>query len=385
MRTLLHAARLLTAQESIAHPAVLIEDGRILNVHSLDEAAAPQAEQYLEYKDATLAPAFFDVHMHGARGHDVMEGTRDAIDAVGVFLAQHGVGSYLATTVTAPEEKILAALDGLATQIERAEHPGAHPVGIHLEGPFLSCDKRGVHPPEHLQVPSVERFERYWQAARGQIVLMTVAPELPGALEMIAHATRRGVRVSIGHSNARTAEALAGIDAGAVSATHTFNAMRTLDHRDPGILGVVLDRNDLFAEIICDKIHVAPEMIRLFWKSKGAEHSILVTDAMSATGMPDGNYHLGPLTVTVANGTCMSEGKLAGSVLTLDRALLNFMECTGCDLQSALRCLTANPAAMTGRENTTGHLRVGMPADITVLNADGAVQSVLLHGKTVHG
>jgi N-acetylglucosamine-6-phosphate deacetylase len=150
-------------------------------------------------------------------------------------------------------------------------------------------------------------------------------------------------------------------------------------------LGVVLDRNDLFAEIICDKIHVAPEMVRLFWKAKGAARSILMTDAMSATGMPDGNYQLGPLTVTVADGKCMSEGRLAGSVLTLDRALLNFMECTGCDLQSALRCLTANPATMTGRENTIGHLRVGMPADITVLNADGVVQSVLLHGKTVHG
>ena len=383
MRTLLQAARLLTPLECIHNPAVLVEDGRIVSLHSLDAAPAPKAEQHLHYADATLVPSFFDVHIHGACGHDSMEGTREAVDAIGGFLALRGVGSYLATTVTAPEEKILSALDGLATQIERAQHPGARPVGIHLEGPFLSCEKRGVHPPELLQLPSVERFERYWQAARGHIALITVAPELPGALEMIAHATQKGVRISIGHSNARTAEAQAGIAAGAVSATHAFNAMRPLDHRDPGILGVVLDRDDLFAEIICDKIHVAPEVVRLFWKAKGPQRSILITDAMSATGMPDGSYQLGPLSVTVSNGTCLSDGKLAGSVLTLDRALLNFMECTGCDLQSALRCLTANPAAMAGREKSIGQLRVGMPADITVLDANGSVLSTMLRGNTV--
>ncbi len=383
MRTLIQASKILVSGSWVEDPSVLVEDGNIVGIHSGDLDVDLKAAHRIQYPDATLVPAFFDVHTHGARGHDVMEGTQATVDAIGSFLAKHGVGSYFATTVTAPEEKILRALDGLATQIERKHHPGARPVGIHLEGPFLSCDKRGVHPAEYLQAPTVERFERYWQAARGQIALMTVAPETPGAVEMIAHATRKGVRVSLGHSNARTAEAKAGIAAGAVSATHAFNAMRTLDHRDPGILGVVLDRNDLFAEIICDKIHVAPEMIRLFWKAKGAARSILVTDAMSATGMPDGSYQLGPLTVTVSNGTCLSEGRLAGSVLTLDRALCNFMECTGCDLPSAVRCLTANPAVMTGRENSIGDLRVGMPADITVLNAAGAVLSVLLQGKPV--
>jgi N-acetylglucosamine-6-phosphate deacetylase len=383
MRTLVQAARLLTPQECIQNPAVLVEDGRILSLHSLDAAPAPQAEQHLHYGDATLVPSFLDVHIHGACGHDAMESTREAVDAIGVFLARHGVGAYLATTVTASEDKILFALDGLATQVERAEHPGARPVGIHLEGPFLSCEKRGVHPPELLRAPSVERFERYWQAARGQIALITVAPELPGAVEMIAHATRKGVRISIGHSNAHASEALAGIAAGAVSATHTFNAMRALDHRDPGIVGVVLNCNDLFAEMICDKIHVAPEVVRLFWKAKGPERSILVTDAMSATGMPDGNYQLGPLSVSVSKGTCLSDGKLAGSVLTLDRALQNFMECTGCDLQAALRCMTANPAAMIGREKQIGCLEIGGAADITVLTPDGSVQATLLRGKAI--
>ncbi len=383
MRTVITSARLLSTETSIEHPIVTVEDGKIVSIQAAKAEQVPAAALHLNYAGATLVPSFFDIHIHGGRGQDVMQASTEALDTIGLFLASHGVGSYFPTTVTAPEEEILRALDGLAQQIERAEHPGARPVGIHLEGPFLSCEKRGVHPPQHLQAPSIERFERFFQASRGHIALITVAPELPGALTMIEHATRKGVRISLGHSHANTQQALAGIAAGACSATHTFNAMRALDHRDPGILGVVLDRDDLFAEIICDNIHVDPSMVRLFWKAKGPERSILMTDAISATGMPDGTYRLGSLEVEVANGACMSEGRLAGSVLTLDRALQNFMACTGSNLQTALRCLTVNPAAMTGREKQIGRLEMGSPADITVLAPNGSVQATLLRGVPV--
>ncbi len=381
MRTIITAARLLTPEVVIDRPLIEIEDGHIVSIQSTDAMQIPLATQHLNYAGATLVPAFFDIHTHGGRGHDVMEATDDALDSIGLFLASHGVGSYFATTVTAPKEKILQSLDGLATQIERNDHPGAQPVGIHLEGPFLSCEKRGVHPPQYLQAPSIELFDRFFDASRGYISLVTVAPELPGGLEMIEHATRKGVRVSLGHSDARTSDAMAGIVAGACSATHTFNAMRALDHREPGLLAVGRDYDELFAEIICDYIHVDPRLVRLFWKAKGPRRSILVTDAMSAAGMPDGTYRLGSFEVTVANGTCLSEGRLAGSVLTLDRALQNFMECTQCDLQSALGCLTANPARMTGLEKRLGALKVGMAADITVLAANGAVQATILRGS----
>ena len=387
MRTVITSARLLSPETSIENPIVTVEDGIISSIQAAKAAQLPATALHLDYAGATLVPSFFDIHIHGGLGHDVMEASTEALDTIGLFLASHGVGSYFPTTVTAPEEEILRALDGLAQQIERAEHytnhSGARPVGIHLEGPFLSCEKRGVHPPQHLQEPSIERFERFFQASRGHIALITVAPELPGALAMIEYATRKGVRISLGHSHANTKEALAGVAAGARSATHTFNAMRALDHRDPGILGVVLDRDDLFAEIICDNIHVDPSMVRLFWKAKGPQRSILMTDAISATGMPDGTYHLGSLEVDVANGACMSEGRLAGSVLTLDRALHNFMACTGSNLQTALRCLTVNPAVMSGREKQIGRLEIGGSADITVLARDGSVQATLLRGLLV--
>ncbi len=209
-------------------------------------------------------------------------------------------------------------------------------MGIHLEGPFLSHAKRGVQPAEHLLAPDIATFDRLFDAAEGQVRLMTLAPELPGAVELAAHATARGVRVSLGHSDATAAETRAAIAAGAVSATHTFNAMRPLDHREPGILGIVLTDDRLYAELICDGIHNAPEMVKLWWRAKGEQRAILVTDAMSATGMPDGEYQLGGFAVQVANGRAMARGVLAGSVLTLDRALSNFLEFTGAPLEKAL-------------------------------------------------
>jgi N-acetylglucosamine-6-phosphate deacetylase len=225
-----------------------------------------------------------------------------------------------------------------------------------------------------------------WEAAEGHIRLMTIAPELPGAAEVIARAVELGVRISLGHSNAGTGDALRGIAAGATSATHTFNAMRRFDHREPGILGVVLDRPDLFAEIICDGLHVNPTVVRMFWKEKGAERAILVTDAMSATGMPDGNYRLGELDVRVKDGKCIiGEDTLAGSTLTMDRAVRNFAEFTGVEFGIAAALASRNPARMTGLDAQVGALEAGRAADLTVLSPKGEVVETILRGQRVIG
>jgi N-acetylglucosamine-6-phosphate deacetylase len=212
---------------------------------------------------------------------------------------------------------------------------------------------------------------------------MTLAPELPGAPELAAHATARGVRISLGHSNATAAETRAAIHAGAVSATHTFNAMRPLDHREPRILGTVLTSGALFAEMICDGIHTAPEMVELWWRAKGPERAILMTDAMSAAGMPDGEYQLGGFAVEVAQGRAMVHGVLAGSVLTLDRALANFMEFTGAPLEQALRLATVNPAAMTGLGDQAGSVAVGQPASFVAVDGSGKLFGSVVNGKAV--
>ena len=384
MRTVLTAERLWDGTKLIDLPVVVIEDGRLASISTRAADEAPGEAQVLDFPGATLAPALFDVHIHGAKGHDVMEATPAALDAMGSFLASRGTGSYLATTMTAPLNAILWSLSGLAKLLERPAVAGrARPIGIHLEGPFLSHSKRGAQPAEHLLAPDIATFDRFFEAAEGHIRLMTLAPELPGAVELAALATARGVRVSLGHSNATAAEARAAIAAGAASATHTFNAMRPLDHREPGILGTVLTCDTLFAEMICDGIHTAREIVKLWWRAKGPERAILMTDAMSAAGMPDGEYQLGGLAVQVANGKAMVGDVLAGSVLTLDRALANFVEFTGAPLEQALRLATVNPAAMTGLSDQAGSVAVGQPASLVAVDRAGKLVGSVVNGMQV--
>jgi N-acetylglucosamine-6-phosphate deacetylase len=255
-------------------------------------------------------------------------------------------------------------------------------VGIHLEGPFLSPHKRGAHAESQLLEPSVALFDRLWQAAEGNIRVMTIAPELPGAEETIAHAAKLGVRVSLGHSDADAHAARRGVLAGAVTATHTFNAMRRFDHRDPGLLGEVLTNDNLFAEIISDGLHVAPTIVRLFWKAKGSERALLVTDAMAGTGMPDGSYWLGELEVRVKNGRAIiGEETLAGSTLTLDRAVRNFVDFTGASLAESVALATRNPARMIGLDAEIGTLTPGRSADIAVLSPKNEVIETFLAGE----
>jgi N-acetylglucosamine-6-phosphate deacetylase len=318
----------------------------------------------------------------------VMEGSSGALRRVNRFLATKGVAHYLATTVTASVEQTLRALDGIAAVIEAGVEDGAaQPVGIHLEGPFISHAKRGVHPVAEIQEPSVPLYERMQQAARGQIKLMTVAPEMPGALELIRHATDAEVRVSVGHSDAIAVEARAAIVAGATSATHTFNAMRRMDHREVGIAGVVLDAEEMYAELICDGIHVTPEFVRMWMRAKGEARGILVTDGISATGEPDGEYLLGGLAVKVQDGRCLLASDLAagaetlaGSVLTMDRAVENLRRFTGVGLATAVRLASRNPARMLGMDDV-GEIAVGRPANFNVYSSDGVLMKTILRGR----
>jgi len=388
MRTLLTAAALVLPDRVLDEdPWLLIEDGVI---HSFGQRGAglPPHQQHHDLPAAVLAPAMLDIHVHGSVNHDVMEGAASAA-AVSRFIATRGVGAFLPTTVTAPIDDTLRALDGLASFIAAAaaeetsgdRTPGARPLGIHIEGPFLSHAKRGVHPAADLQPPSIALFDRFWQAARGTIRLMTIAPELPEALELIAHARKLGVRASLGHSDATAEQTQAGIAAGAQSATHTYNAMRGLDHREPGMLGVVLDAEELYAEIIADGIHVHPIALRLFAKAKGAARGILVTDGLSAAGMPNGRYRLGQMEVEVEDGLCMHDGVLAGSVLTMDRAVGNFSSFTRMPLAATARMAAQNPATLTGFDDQYGIIGVGRRAELVAFTPEGQLAATCIAGR----
>jgi N-acetylglucosamine-6-phosphate deacetylase len=381
MRTVYTAEKLWDKGRVVDSPMVAVEDGRIVSIQSRAEVAAPADAQIKEFSGATLAPAFLDVHIHGAAGHDLMEATPDALSTVGRFLASRGTGRFLATTVTAPLDATLRSLAGLAKLIAQPSAQGqAKPIGIHLEGPFLSHSKRGVHPPDYLLPPDIGIFDRMFEAAKGHVKLVTLAPELPGAVELAAHAVSLGVRVSVGHSDATSEETRRAIAVGATSATHTYNAMRALDHKEPGILGTVLTTDEIYAELICDGIHNTREMVRLWWRAKGPERAILITDAMSATGMPEGVYQLGGFPVQVADGKATLDGVLAGSVLTLDRALVNFVEFTGATVEQGLRLMTTNPAEMIGNAET-GLLTVGAPADFVAVDFRGELVGSVVGGS----
>jgi N-acetylglucosamine-6-phosphate deacetylase len=377
MLTTLIARRLITDAGQIEYPVISVEDGNIVSV----EEGTPNGST------DTLTAAFFEIHVHGARSFDFMAADQAAIAEVGRFLASRGVAHYLPTTVTAPMELTLRALERLADAIEHprqhVQHaPVAAPVGIHLEGPFVSHGKRGVHPELSIREPSVELFDRLQQAARGHIRLMTLAPELPHALELIEHVKADGVRVSMGHSEATSEETLAAIAAGATSSTHLFNAMRALDHREPGIVGTVLDRDDIYAEAICDGVHVHPAIVRLWLKIKGEERAILVTDGMSATGVPDGTYTLGDFEVVVKDGVCLSGETLAGSVLTMDQAVANVRRFTGTSLAAAVRLASRNPARMMGMSHLT-QMAPGTPANFNVYDEAGDRTGSIFRGRLV--
>lgn len=383
MALIVTASQLFTPHESIPSPYIVIEDGKVTRVGSQREAEIPKGKT-LDLKDKVLAPAYLDIHLHGSSGHDVMEADDAALTAIETMLASRGVAAYLPTTVTAAEERTLRALEYLGNAIRRgAQTRRSTPLGIHLEGPFINCAKRGVHPPEHLVAPSPDKLQRYWEASGGTLRMLTIAPEIPGAVETISHACQLGIRCSIGHSNATYEEALTGIAAGANHATHTFNAMRALDHRDPGILGAILQHRELTADIIVDGIHVHSSVVDLFIRAKGLDRAILITDAISATGMPEGRYDLGGLEVDVKNQRCEYKGKLAGSVLTLERAVRNVMSFTKLNLQNALRLATWNPAVLIGVSEERGSLKPGSRADILVLSSEGQLVQTILGGEVV--
>jgi N-acetylglucosamine-6-phosphate deacetylase len=383
--TLIHAGHAFTPVTDIPDAAILIRDGVIESVAPRSGVSLPAGAVEITAMDKLAVPGFLDVHIHGAGGHDVMEGTETALKTVARTIARHGTTSFVATTVTASTEDICRASEGIAgyiAQQRQACESKAEILGIHFEGPFISSVRRGVHPREFLKLPSAELLEKFLDAAKGHGQILTIAPELLGAIPCIDAARQAGLVVAIGHTDATYEQARAAIARGAHHAVHVYNAMRPFSHRDSGVIGAALTTPEVSAELIADGIHVDETAMRLLLKAKGAGSVILVSDGISATGMPDGNYTLGTFKVTVSGGVCRgAEGKLAGSTLTLDRALRNIVN-LGIPLGDALRMLTLNPATLLGIEFKKGSLRTGADADLLLLDRALNVTQVWTRGTS---
>ncbi len=387
--TVIHAGRILTPEEEINDGVIVVEGSRIAALGHRDEIRLPPDATDYVAGGMTVVPGFVDVHIHGAGGHDVMEANARALDRIASTVARHGTTSLVATTVTAPVDETCHSLEGLARYIRAHEQPKEEPedgklaaefLGIHLEGPFISKARRGVHPPDSITRPSVEILQTFFEAADGLVKIVTIAPEIPGARELIEHAVAAKVVAAIGHTDADYEQTRAAIQSGARHAVHMFNAMRPFSHRDPGVIGAILTDPEVTAEVIADGVHVAGPAIQVLLGCKGFDTVLLVSDGIAATGMPDGNYRLGNFEVTVKDGVARnSEGKLAGSTLTLDRALRELVA-LGVPLRDAVRMATILPARRLGLAGKKGIIAVGADADLVALTPDLRVAGVMTRG-----
>jgi len=381
--TLLRVGKAITPATEIRDAGILIRDGEIERIGKRDELELPAGATEIRAEDSTAIPGFIDVHIHGAGGRDVMEGTPEALSVVTQRVAQHGTTSIIATTVSAPTDYTLRAVEGIAkyitTQLEY-DDLRAEVLGMHFEGPFLSKERRGMHPAKVLQPPSLEMLQKLLHTAAGNARILTIAPELLGAMPCIDAARSLGMVVSIGHTDATFEQARAAIAHGAHHATHVYNAMRPFSHRDPGVIGAVLTSPEVNAELIADGIHVDEIAMKVLLQAKGPERVVLISDGTMATGMPDGKYTLGGVEFIVVDGVCRdAEGRLAGSTLTLDRALRNIVR-LGIPFADAVRMLTVNPATVLGIEFKKGALRTGADADILLLNEALQITKVWTRG-----
>jgi N-acetylglucosamine-6-phosphate deacetylase len=380
---LLHAAKAITPAAEISDAGILVRDGVIEAVGPRADISLPAGAIEIEATDQIAVPGFIDVHIHGAGGRDVMEGSIEALSTVARTVAKRGTTSMVATTVTAAPDDIVRSVEGIAnfiTNQHSSEDPRAEVLGIHYEGPFISTVRRGVHPKEWVTLPNRDLLDRMVTAAAGNARILTIAPELLGAMPCIDAARNAGIVVAMGHTDATYEQARAAIAHGAHHAVHVYNAMRPFSHRDSGVIGAVLTSPEVTAELIADGVHVEEAAMRLLLQAKGPNCVILVSDGISATGMPDGQYSLGKFDVNVVDGVARnSEGNLAGSTLTLDRALRNIVR-LGWSLSDTVRMLTANPAKLLGLEFKKGALRTGADADLVLLNEALEITNVWARG-----
>jgi len=387
--TALLAGSILTPYEEIERGVILVDGHRIAEVGTRDSVKIPAGAAVIDHSDQIITPGFIDMHIHGAAGHDFMEATPAAVSAIGTFLARHGTTSYVATTITAAIDRTIEAATGLGEIVRAARTPDstagpavAQPLGVHFEGPFLNVLRRGTHPAADIQKPDIETLKKLLDATGGSALVMALAPEMENAMALLELARSRGVRVGIGHSNAVYEDAERAIDAGATHAVHLYNAMRPFSHRDPGIIGATLMDDRVSAELICDGYHVEPVAVRLLVRAKGLQRVILITDSLSAAGMPDGTYQLGQFTVHMVHGVCRSaEGVLAGSSIVLEQALRNLVKFTGSSLKECLPCATSNPARLLGFENQKGVIAAGADADLAVLDSNYVVTQAYARGR----
>ena len=347
--------------------------------------AGKNAEEIVLPENAIVVPGFIDQHIHGAGGSDGMDGTLEDIAVIAKTVAAEGTTSFLVTTMTQSKENITKALNAVKEYREADSKEGARVVGVHLEGPFIAAAHKGAQPLEYVKEPDILTFDEYNAACGNAIKIVSLAPEVAGADELISYMSQKGVVASIGHTGAKYQDIEKAIAAGASNVTHTYNAQTALHHREIGTVGSAMLLDELNCELIADTIHVSVPAMRLLVKNKPADKISLITDAMRAKGIPDGVSELGGQTVYVKNGEArLEDGTLAGSVLKMNRAIENAVTKVGMSFTQAIDCATKNPARMLKIDDEAGSIKVGKRADFTVLNDKYDVLLTVRGGEIVY-
>ena len=347
----------------------------------MSEVSTPVDGQVLDASGLYLVPGFIDLQVNGGFGNNFTTNP-ETIWRVAAQLPQYGVTSFLPTIVTSPLSNVGKAQSVLANGRE-SEQPGAMPLGLHVEGPFINPLKKGAHNPAYIRQPQSGAIAG-WSLDQG-VRLVTLAPELPGALSVVERLVSQGVVVSAGHSMATYEQAQVGFTAGIRYGTHLYNAMPPAGHRNPGLVGALLDSESCTVGLISDGIHVHPAMVNLAWRAASSTRFNLVSDAMSALGMPPGRYDVVERTVIVTDSDCrLADGTLAGSIVPIDRALRNLIAYTHCTLPEALATITTTPGKLLDITEQRGQLAPGMAADMVLLSPNLEIQVTISNGKVVY-
>ncbi|EPR10347.1 N-acetylglucosamine-6-phosphate deacetylase [Ruminiclostridium papyrosolvens] len=337
-------------------------------------------QEIVDAKGNYVSPGFIDMHIHGSGGYDIMDGTEESLATISSIVAKNGVTGILATTMTMNREKIYTALDNIKHFMGK-EAQGAKILGVHLEGPFINRKYKGAQADEFIIEPDFSFIEKYVDI----IKVMTLAPEMDENYKFIKEVKEKTkIILSMGHSNAEYEQAVKAIENGVSHATHTFNAMSPLNHRNPGVVGAVLN-SDIYCELIADKIHVHPAIFNILATIKGMDKVILITDSMRAGCLHDGISELGGQKVIIKNNTArLEDGTLAGSTLRLNHAIKNFMDYTGNGICQVVKLASLNPAKELGIEKDRGSLEVGKYSDIVILDEEFNILKTIVEGKTVY-
>ncbi|MRH41272.1 N-acetylglucosamine-6-phosphate deacetylase [Aquibacillus halophilus] len=381
---LIRNASLYSENGLVENAYIKLVNGYISCIGSIETLTSYEGFEIIDLpSNYKIIPGMIDVHIHGINGSDTMDATTEALQNMAASVPSEGTTSFLATTITQDRSTIEAALKNAGDYIRNHQQPGdAEIIGIHLEGPFINKDKAGAQPLGHITDPDLLLFKKWQILCNSKIKLVTLAPELPGSEELIRYLKENKIIASIGHSNATADQVDVAIEQGLSHVTHLYNQMREFHHREPGVVGAALLKDELMVEIISDGIHSTPQAVDLAYRQKTADRLVLITDAMRAKCLKNGTYDLGGQEVTVTgNKAFLADGTLAGSVLKMGQAFKNIMEYTNCSVAEAITMSSTNAAKELGLFDRKGSIAIGKDADIVILDDHNDVYMTFCKGQ----